>query len=264
MAVQEGLRYIALTDHDTTAGVVHLQNALPDSIQLISGVEISSRWNRSNIHIVGLGFDLDHTEMVELLASQTEKRVERNRQIALKLQKLLRVEEDMLALAQAQAGEGQLCRPHFAQAVVQLGFCNSTNEVFKRWLGNGKPAAIGIEWPNISEVVSIIKRAGGKAVIAHPLQYGMTRTKLNALMADFADAGGDAIEIATPDIKVDQARSLLDRAAKLGLLASGGSDFHSVEWGGKKLGAYTPLPEDDLSIVTQLGLKPYEPVFPDS
>ncbi len=248
MASEEGISSVALTDHDTVAGLKPFRLALADEIELISGVEFSSRWRKTNLHIVGLNFDPEHPLIDQLVKAQTRRRDERNQKIARKLETILRIDEDILALAYDEAGAGQLCRPHFAKAVVKLGFTNTTNDVFRRWLGNGKPAAIGVDWPPFEEVIRVLRQASGIAVIAHPLQYGLTRTKLNQLMADFANAGGQAIEIATPDIKPDQIRSLIDRAATLNMVASGGSDFHSSEWGGKKLGSFAALPEESNTV----------------
>jgi len=252
MIADQALDYVALTDHDTVAGVAPLAACVPEGVTVISGVEVSSRWRKYDLHIVGLGMSLADDGFNELLASQEERRDYRNERIARKLESLLRLEVDVLALAREKAGDGQLCRPHFAQVVVDLGYANNTSEAFKRWLGNGKPAALSVQWPEYDEVIDIISNAGGIAVIAHPFQYRMTRTKLNELMQDFAEAGGHAIEIATPDIKPDQIRSIIDRSAKLGLVASGGSDYHSSEWGGRALGYFRELPDDTPTVMDLL------------
>jgi len=252
MIAEQKLTHVALTDHDTVAGVAPLAKCLPSDINLISGVEVSSRWRKYDLHIVGLGMSVDNQEFKDLLQAQEERRDYRNQRIAAKLESLLRLEVDVLELANAKADGGQLCRPHFAQVMVDLGYANNTSEVFKRWLGNGKPAALSVQWPEYDEVIEVIANAGGVAVIAHPFQYRMTRTKLNELMQDFAAAGGHAIEIATPDIKPDQIRSIVDRSAKLGLVASGGSDYHSSEWGGRALGYYQALPDNTPTVLDLL------------
>ncbi|MEQ3696925.1 MAG: PHP domain-containing protein [Pseudomonadales bacterium] len=250
--VAAGISAAALTDHDTTAGIERFRAAAGDRFQVISGIELSSRWQRQNIHVVGLGFDVTHSAILEMIDLQTSLRNERNAKIANRLNKLVGGDHDILAMAQELSGEGQLCRPHFAQVVVNLGLANDTGRVFDRWLGNGKPAAASIEWPDISAVVEAISAAGGFAVIAHPMHYKMTRSKLESLMADFAECGGQAIEVATPDLQLNGVQSLIDRAAKYGLIASGGSDFHNSSWGGRGVGRFPQLPENTASVVSAL------------
>ena len=193
--------------------------------------------------------------MQAIIVSQTALRDERNRKIARKLAKLVDGDVDILARAQQLSGGGQLCRPHFAQVMVDLGLANDTGRVFDRWLGNGKPAAASIEWPDISTVVEAVTNAGGLAVIAHPMHYKMTRSKLESLMSAFADCGGQAIEAATPDLQLNGVQSIIDRAAKYGLIASGGSDFHNSSWGGRGVGKFPLLPENTASVLSALGVE---------
>lgn len=249
MAKANGVQNIALTDHDTVSGQTLMQETWGDG--WISGIEVSCQWNRRGIHIVGLDFDIHHEAIVNLEIQQTERRELRNERIAHKLAKA-NVKGDVLGMARAISGEGQLCRPHIAQALVELGYANTTAEAFKQWIGNGKKGYAGIEWPTLKEGCNAILAAGGIPVLAHPAQYKLTRTKLITLVADFIAAGGMGVEVLTPDAKIDFQRSMASLCESNGLVVSGGSDFHSNLWGGRMLGKLSDYQPECPSIIELL------------
>ncbi|MDO3386419.1 PHP domain-containing protein [Gilvimarinus sp. SDUM040013] len=239
-ACEQGVSMLALTDHDTLAGIAEAKaEADALSIQFINGIEFSSRWGKIGVHIVGLNMDISGVQLRERVAQQARARRERNEIIAQKLDKLgvKNAYERACALASDEPG-----RPHFAQLLVEDGLVIDTARAFKKYLGSGKMGDIRLQWPQIGEIVASIKAAGGVAVLAHPAKYGLTRTKLRALVADFAESGGEAMEIISGHQVAGVAQNLTNIAQEFGLLASQGSDFHRPGQPWQELGAIAPMP----------------------
>ncbi|WP_026287072.1 PHP domain-containing protein [Gilvimarinus chinensis] len=239
-AKENGVELIALTDHDTTAGLEEARREAETlNLSFVNGVELSSRWGKIGVHIVGLGFDAGHPAMLELLERQGERRRSRNQQIEAKLAKIGVVN------AYAQASElagGEPGRPHFAQVLVEQGKVPDVARAFKKYLGAGKSCDIKLIWPPMAEVVEAVVAASGVAVLAHPAKYGLTRTKLRALIGDFASAGGEAIELVSGMQPSGVAESLALLASEFNLDASLGSDFHKPGAAWQELGGATHLP----------------------
>lgn len=226
LCAERGLSLMALTDHDTVAGVAAAQQAAEDhGIAVLAGAELSTRWAGLNIHVVGLLPQGAQGRLVEGLATQAEARERRAEVIAERLAKVGL--PDALARAREQAGADRpLGRPDFARALVAAGLVRDLGDAFRRYLGNGKAGDVKAHWPPLAEAVGWILDAGGVAVLAHPLRHGLTRRKRGLLLDDFAAAGGQAAELVSgfqnPDVTRDLARQLDERE----LYASVGSDFH--------------------------------------
>ena len=243
-----GVDLLAITDHDTLAGLPLAQEvAIANDIQLITGIELSCLWQGRGIHIVGLNVDLTNTTLLEGVAQQAAVREKRARIISERLEKAGIA--NAYDGAKAIAGEGEIGRPHFAQYLVKAGAVRSVEQAFKRYLGAGKPGDVKQDWPEIGQAVAWIHAAGGRAVVAHPVKYKLTRTKLRDLLTDFKACGGDALEVIsglqTPNITRDM--SLMYE--QFGLLASCGSDFHSPNAGWQALGGFGKLAPE----LTQIG-----------
>ena len=220
-----GIRPFALTDHDTIAGYLAVKNTQDaKAVGLISGVELSCRWATTTIHIVGLNFESEATELLEMVARLTAARQERALKISERLAKLGM--DGALEGAQAAAGESQIGRPHFAAWMVESGLVSSMNEAFDKYLGTGKIGDVKMFWPPLAEVVQAISSAGGIAILAHPLKYRLTGMKLRALFKDFKASGGDAIEILNGRQPEADLLRLKQMAGDVGLMLSVGSDFH--------------------------------------
>ncbi len=236
---------LAITDHDTVAGLeeAHAWQAQQKRpLKIIDGVEISTRWHSFDIHIVGLNVDRGDNLFCERLREQAEVRNERAEKIAEKLEKC--GFEGVLEKARALAGVGQVTRAHFARVLVEQYGVASMDVVFKKYLGKGKRAMVKAQWPAIEEAINWIHDAGGQAVLAHPAHYDMTTKWLRRLVAEFAEAGGDAIETAFPGIAKDKQIIINELANAHHLLASAGSDFHfPSRWTelGKNLGIASNL-----------------------
>lgn len=239
-AHEKGVNVLALTDHDTVAGVAEArQQAEALGMRLINGVEISTLWENHSIHIVGLGFDISHEKMTALLAEQAKLREIRAQEIGAKLEKI--GVEHAYSEAKKLAGDGEVTRAHYARHLVQIGKVSNDGQAFKRYLGQGKSAYVKAQWVDIPTTIDIIHQAGGVAVFAHPLRYTMTMKWVRKLTESFKAWGGDAIEISGCGQRRDQYQLLVKLAEEHQLAGSMGSDFHfPCAW--VELGKLAPLP----------------------
>ncbi len=241
-AKTQGVTTLALTDHDTIAGYNEAARAASvQGIDLIPGIEFSCLWRGMGIHIVGLNFDPDHSGLVQACQQQSEARSRRAEKIALKLAKC--GFEDTLQGAARYAGSGVIGRPHFARYLVDTGAVKNHAEAFKRYLGAGKPGDVKQEWPDIATAVDWINSAGGTAVLAHPDKYNMTRTKLRAVIEEFIEAGGRAMEVVSGRQTPQLTRDMAKLAERYELWASCGSDFHVPDQPWQELGRFSELPD---------------------
>ncbi|MDX5336065.1 MAG: PHP domain-containing protein [Marinobacter sp.] len=241
-AAEQGVSHLALTDHDTIAGLAQARARGQElGLSLITGVELSCVWRSHTIHVVGLDFDEADPAFLEALAQQNENRWQRARLIA---DKLARLKVDgLLEKATALAGGDVPGRPHFAQVLVNAEVVPKTAHAFKRYLGSGKPGDVKACWPELSEVVQWITDAGGIAVLAHPRKYRLTATRLRELTADFRRAGGRAIEVSVSGQSSGDLGFVAELARREQLLASQGSDFHFPGAPWCELGRIMKMPE---------------------
>lgn len=226
-AVDMRVSVLAITDHDTTAGLDEAQDAIAQQglpLRLIPGVEISTLWENHEIHIVGLGMDSAHPALTKLLQQQAECRQSRAEQIAARLEKN-RI-PDALAGAQRLATGGQITRAHFARYLIELGIAANMNQVFKKYLAKGKIGYVPPQWCTIPQAIEAIHQSGGVSVLAHPGRYDLTAKWLKRLLATFAENGGIAMEVAQCQQAPDERTQLGRYARDFNLMASQGSDFH--------------------------------------
>lgn len=241
-AQQQGVELMAITDHDCVDGYLAVRQQWADQpMQLIAGVELSCVWNKRLIHIVGLDVDTRHPVLAEGLAQQQQARLRRAELIDAKLQGYGFA--GGLQYATALAGQSQIGRPHFARFLVDKGHVSTAAEAFNRYLGAGKAGDIKEVWPELDVVVGWIKASGGVAVVAHPLHYKMTATKLRALCTDFKALGGDAIEVISGKQSPAHTQQLAQLAERFQLAASIGSDFHQPDTPWRELGRVGQLPK---------------------
>ncbi|NVK36741.1 MAG: PHP domain-containing protein [Gammaproteobacteria bacterium] len=240
-AAEQGVTMLALTDHDTLDGIEEARDqARKYDMQIVSGIEFSSVWNGMGIHIVGLGFDEQHPVMQAAVARQEACRYERAKTIAMKLEK--QGVEGIWEKAVEIANGAQIGRPHFAEALIQLGKVNNMAQAFKKYLGAGKAGDVKTLWPEMSEVVSWIRESGGVAVVAHPDKYKLTVTKLKLLLNAFVAAGGNGLEVTTGGMESSFSQRMAQLCDEYDLLGSQGSDFHGPRpW--SELGKFVPMPK---------------------
>lgn len=240
-AKERGVTVLAITDHDTIAALEIAQKAALDAgINLITGIEFSSQWGKGGVHIVGLGVDINSPELIAAVAMQEQAREARALAIADRLSKA--GFPGALQGAQAIAGAATLGRPHFAQYLVAIGAVKNINSAFKKYLGAGKPADVKYQWPLMDQAIAWIHAAGGVAVLAHPIKYDLTRTKMCALIDSFVAAGGDALEVISGLQPAAVTEDLIRIANERSLHASCGSDFHFPDQPWQELGGFGKLP----------------------
>lgn len=219
---------LAITDHDTVDAVseaIAFASQQTKPIQVVAGIELSTKWHGFDIHILGL--QVEHTDPLfnERLKQQHRYRDERAQAINKKLEKAGIT--GVLSLASELAGVGQITRAHFARAMLELGVVSTMEQAFKKYLGKGQRAFVTPQWISIAEAVQWIQDAGGQAVLAHPASYDMSTKWLRRLVNEFASHGGDGMEVTHPQISVEKKRLLAELASTHQLKASSGSDFHA-------------------------------------
>jgi predicted metal-dependent phosphoesterase TrpH len=241
-AAAAGVEVLALTDHDTVAGLEEAyRGAGLHGIELVPGVEISAAWRRQGIHVLGLWIDPTAPTLLGALTDQQDRRRVRMARICARLGKMGL--PGAVLLAAVEANPGVPTRAHLAHAMVAGGHVIDADAAFRRYLGKGQAANIAAEWPALEVVVAWIRAAGGVAVLAHPARYKLSAGAHRRLVADFAAAGGIALEVVTGANGAQHAEALGVLAVKHGLLGSVGSDFHTPQQSWNPLGRSLKLPD---------------------
>ncbi len=241
-AAAAGIGVLALTDHDTIAGLSEAQRSADAyGVRLVPGVEISAAWRSQAIHVLGLWIDPGSAPLLRSLAEQGDRRRLRLRKICAHLTTIglpgARLQ------ASVEAHRGLPTRAHLAAALVAEGHVRSFDEAFKSYLGRGRAAHIAADWPALEVVVGWITAAGGTASLAHPMRYALSAGARRRLLADFAAAGGSAIEVVTGGNAAHHVERCAQLAAQFGLAGSIGSDFHDPELSWNTLGRLAKLPD---------------------
>jgi 3',5'-nucleoside bisphosphate phosphatase len=224
-----GLVALAITDHDTLAGLGPAREAGARlGVRIVNGVELSAVEGELETHVLGLHLsELDEIE--QRLIALRAMRINRAERVVEKLN-ALGVSITFEAVLKQAAG-GAVGRPHIARALIAGGFVGDFREAFDRYLGNGRVAFIAKERLPLVEAIALIQRAGGLAVLAHPGSHG-TRERVAALVAD----GLDGVEILHPSHGWDDSQRLDALATEFDLVRSGGSDWHGGADGTRTLG----------------------------
>lgn len=276
-AMRQGLAAIALTDHDTAAGVQRaldeverLQRSQPSgdsseslsmgssefsstdssefsstgssefsstgssefssgsaseiSLEIIPGIEISAEWLNKEIHILGLDLDPDHPALAAYQDEFLREKEERNRKIAEKITAVgcpVTPEE-----IQARFPGAVLGRPHYARFMMEKGFVTSVTAAFNQYLGDNGPCFVGRRRISVSDAVKLILECGGHPVLAHPLQYGFSKDRLESLVNYLKDFGLEGMECYYSRYTATDSAKLIKMAGRHGLFVTGGSDFH--------------------------------------
>jgi predicted metal-dependent phosphoesterase TrpH len=247
---------LAITDHDTTRGYEIAKGMVDkDRLTLISGVEISCQWQNSTIHVVALDFEVSNQVLQEGLTLNRQIRRERADEMLNKLSnhKNAHIKEIVLDMRQQLKDPNFVVgRAHFAQRMVEKQLVKNIPQAFDRYLKRGRSGYAPVTWPDLEVVIGWILQAGGVAVLAHPKTYSMSNNKLNRLISDFKDAGGQAIEVITKPRMCAEQTGLIERAKRFDLAASLGSDFHRPEHHWRGLGWLAPWPENSITPVWTL------------
>jgi 3',5'-nucleoside bisphosphate phosphatase len=216
-----GVRTFSVTDHDTVAGLAAATEAAARyGLTCIPGIEITSLEENCDIHVLGYFFDPESKTLAAGLIAQRADRVRRVRELARRLGDLgLPIDADEI-IAGTPDGRS-IGRPQIAQALVRAGHVTSIQQAFDLWIAEGRPAFVPRAAPSVSEVCTLIHGAGGLAAIAHPGCIGR-----DDLVERIAAAGPDALEVYHSDHDAAMTSRYRDMAARLGLLVTGGSDYH--------------------------------------
>lgn len=243
-AAANGVGVLALTDHDELAGLAEAAAVAAEcGVRLVPGVEISITWGGITIHIVGLGVDPSSDALARGLGHVRASRARRAERIAAAFDAL--GIPGTLEGAYSYAGNPNLVgRAHFARFLVEQGVARDVKAVFQRFLVSGKPGYVPHQWADLTDAVTWIRASGGRAVVAHPGRYRLSRDELRQFLAEFVAAGGEAIEVVTGSHTRAQYAEYAALARELGLLASRGSDFHGPDESDIDLGHLPPLPDD--------------------
>jgi predicted metal-dependent phosphoesterase TrpH len=241
-AAAAGVDVLALTDHDTVAGLEEAHRAARGrGIKLVPGVEISASWRSQAIHVLGLWIDPGSVPLQLQLGSQAERRRVRMRRICARLAKVGLPGAALLAAVEANPGVPT--RSHLAAALVAGGHVSRTDDAFRKYLGRGRAAHFAADWPALAEVIAWIRDAGGVASLAHPIRYTLSSGARKQLLTDFAACGGGALEVVTGGNGAQHAETCATLAVKFGLLGSIGSDFHNPQLAWNPLGRLAKLPD---------------------
>ena len=241
-AKSNGVELWSLTDHDEVDGQQRAAAAARAlGLDYLSGCEISVSFAGITVHIVGLGFDADDTTLRAGLAATRGGRDARAREMSDALAKV-GIRNAFDGALRHAGNPALISRTHFARHLVETGVCADTNEVFRRFLTEGKPGYVPHRWARLSDAVRWITGAGGLAVIAHPGRYSFTPTEEYALFSEFIAHGGRGVEVVTGSHTAADYLKYADMALEFGLLASRGSDFHSPDESHTDLGALPDLP----------------------
>ncbi|HHN93436.1 MAG TPA: PHP domain-containing protein [Anaerolineae bacterium] len=222
MALSAGLRVIAITDHDTLAGVPEAQEAargLP--LEVIPGVEVNSEGDWGDLHFLGYYVSLEAESLRGRLRAMRKARVTRAQKMVARLNQMgmpITWEE-----VRAIAGGDTVGRPHIAQALVNRGYVGTTQEAFQRFIGRQGPAYFPRLKLTPPEVIRAITAAGGVPVIAHPAHSGAAAV---SRIPEFVEYGLRGVEVYYPHHSPEEVEMLLGLCRKFDLIATGGSDFH--------------------------------------
>lgn len=241
-AAANGVELWSLTDHDEIGGQQRAAAAARvQGIKYLTGTEISVTFAGETVHIVGLGFDPHDAAISEGLYDTRGGRGRRAQEMS----------EGLAKVGIGGAYEGALkfvgnpeliSRTHFARFLVEQGHCRDTNEVFRKFLTEGKPGYVAHRWATLKDAVRWITEAKGLAVIAHPGRYKFTANEEYALFLEFKEHGGRAIEVVTGSHTAAEYAEYADKALEFGFAASRGSDFHSPDESHCDLGKLPLLP----------------------
>lgn len=241
-AKANGVELWSLTDHDEIGGQHRAAAAArSQGMAYLTGTEISVTFAGNTVHIVGLGFDPDNTALAQGLAATRAGRGERAQEMAAQLAQV-GIHGAYEGALKFVGNPELISRTHFARFLVETQVCRDTNEVFRKYLTEGKPGYVPHRWATLGDAVRWITEAGGLAVIAHPARYKFTANEEYALFSEFKAHGGAGVEVVTGSHTAAEYVTYAAMAEEFGLAASRGSDFHSPDESHTDLGTLPYLP----------------------
>jgi 3',5'-nucleoside bisphosphate phosphatase len=235
-AASRGIAAIALTDHDTLSGVpgvFHLQDA--HGLKVIAGIEISAEYDPGVLHILGYfpaypdGLESALKQVQEARAQRIPKIIERLNALGFML-----TEEDI----KTDAAAAQIGRPHIAKALLKKGYVRSFDEAFDKYLGIGRKAYVPKEKMTWEKIIALIMHHGGLPVLAHPCTLSLGAQEEEAFINNLEKAGLAGLEVYYPDHTPEKTAHYENLASRLGLMVTGGTDYHGPVRNGLSIGDY--------------------------
>ena len=240
LAADAGVELLALTDHDTVAGIGEAEEQCQRrGVRCVAGVEVSAAWNAQTIHILGLNVDPRSEPLLEGLTALRAMRRERLREIGRRLDS--KAIPAAALVAEIESAHEVVTRTHLARSLVSSRITTTMAEAFKRFLGRGRPGHMRANYPEVATVVGWIRAANGIPVLAHPLRYALSAGGRRRLMEEFRSCGGEGIEVVcgTANAHIEPLAVL---AGHFGFVGSVGSDFHDPQFPWNPPGRLAKLP----------------------
>lgn len=225
MAVDKGLSRIAITDHDTAAGLEEAKAAAQElKINFVAGTELNISFPTGEFHLLGLGFTHISPSLNEIFEDLVKSRQERNENIISKMQK----DGIQISLEEVQKDypDTILGRPHFAAELVKKKVVKNRQMAFDKYLAKGRPWYVDRVGANLDQAIVAIKESGGLPVVAHPMSLYLSWGKLPETLQNFYERGVAGIEAYHPGARMTECLRLEELARKIGLFITAGSDFH--------------------------------------
>ncbi|MDB5077968.1 MAG: hypothetical protein JWO42_4147 [Chloroflexi bacterium] len=239
-ALERGLTTIAVTDHDTVAGILpSLAAAHGTTLTVLAGVELSAQLDGRQFHLLGYGIDPASPGLLSALHDLAERRTERARAM---VEKLAGEGAPISWDAVAAIGRGAVGRPHIAQALVQAGYAANVSDAFARFIGDGCPAYIPSSILTPAQVVEIVQAAGGQVALAHPLRRSKP-LPLGEILPRLKREGISGLEVYHSEHDAAAVAMLRETALREAMWWSGGSDFHGPSKPNVELGGVGVPPE---------------------
>jgi predicted metal-dependent phosphoesterase TrpH len=244
LARRSGLSAIAITDHDTLAGVADARQSAPAALEIVSGVEITAEWQGREFHLLAYFIAPDHAPLNQALDYLRSERIGRFREMVRRLDSLgVHIKEEQLNRIQKQTTLG---RRHLAEMLVAAKKAGSVREAFQRWLHDDGRAAVPKTRLPVAEALTLVRSAGGVASWAHP-NYHCTKESL----VELKRLGLGAVEAEYPTFRASKTRELRQWAVELGLAITGGSDCHGPDEPSRAVGA-SSISHDELQRLREM------------
>ena len=249
LADRKRLAVVALTDHDSVAGLAEAVEAARElPVQLIPGIEVSARFKGGTLHILGLGISPNVSKLKSVMRRLVDARHERNPRMIARLQ-AAGVDVSMAEWEAAAGVSGMVGRLHLAKLLCAKGYAKNIGDAFGRYIGADTPGFVDKEQLTSAEVIEAIHAAKGAAILAHPPELNFTNfAQLDRFVRSLVAEGLDGLECIHSECSPAQTRHYLDLAKRMGLLVSGGSDFH----GPANLSVRMGTPRVPVAVVEQL------------
>jgi len=236
LAAERGLDSVALTDHDSTAGLDEaIAAGVEVGVEVVPGVEFSAEYERTSVHVLCYWMDPANEGFMDELRRLRDERLRRGELMVEKLQGL--GFDISFERVREISGGGNIVRPHVAQAMVEAGIVTTEQEAFDEWIADGRPAHVGKHALDPVDAVGLIRSAGGVCVLAHPGMWGDESSVPEELIERMAAAGMGGLEVDHPDHDEEKRAHYRALAERLGLVPTGGSDCHGDRYVPVRLGS---------------------------